>query len=84
MSVANSKGERVFVWSIGAICASAYGYVFLFETPGQISSYGILALALGGAAFLFLAAYLLIKVHTWHEIRKQQPKLGTTDGSSKR
>ena len=60
------KGRRIFLATLGVIGVGAYVYAFLFETPGQVSNLGIVALAAGNACLLVIVSYVLVQ---WYQRR---------------
>jgi len=60
------RGEWVFLATMGLITVGAYGYAFLFETPGQVSSLGIFGLAAGTVCLLTIVSYMLVQ---WYQSR---------------
>jgi uncharacterized membrane protein YeaQ/YmgE (transglycosylase-associated protein family) len=66
MTAERRKGGWIFLATLGVIGVGAYVYAFLFETPGQVSSLGIVALAAGNVCLLVIVSYVLVQ---WYHRR---------------
>jgi len=53
MTGESRKGDRTFLAALAIIAAVAYGYAVVFETPGRVSGWGVVA-PIAGTLYLAL------------------------------